>query len=436
MKIAILGFDVEGRASFDYFAAQGHDLTIFDQNTSIEVPSGVTSVLGDKYLDDLDQFDLLVRTPGLPPQKILEKNPGVEAKITTHINEFMKAAPTRHIIGVTGTKGKGTTSTLIAKMLEAVGFKVFLGGNIGVPPLSFLPELTPDSRVVLELSSFQLIDLKQSPHYAVCLMVVPEHLNWHRDMAEYVEAKAQLFAHQTDEDLAIYFADNDVSTKIAARSPGQKIPYYAAPGAFVENNNVVIDEQVICGTAELKLLGEHNWQNICAAVTTVWQRYKDVDAIRSVLTTFSGLEHRLEYVRELGGISYYNDSFGTTPETAIAAIQAFQQPEVVILGGQPKGVGFEELGQVIKNSPQVAKALVIGEAKPQIVSALQAAGVENYVESDAQTMPEIVAEATELAKSVGQPAVVLLSTAATSFDMFKNYKDRGEQFKQVVRSLA
>lgn len=205
MKIAILGFDIEGRASYEYFAAQGHDITIHDQKTDLQLPAGAVSVLGETYLDNLDRYDLLVRTAGLPPSRILEKNPSVEPKVTTHINEFMRACPTRNVIGVTGTKGKGTTSTLIAKMLEAAGLDVRLGGNIGVPPLSFLNKLSNDSWVVLELSSFQLIDLKTSPHIAVCLMVVPEHLDWHPDVDEYFSAKSQLFAHQTTNDAAIFF---------------------------------------------------------------------------------------------------------------------------------------------------------------------------------------------------------------------------------------
>src|SRR5487761_1124408 len=193
MKIAILGYDVEGRASYEYFASLGHQLTICDQKPDREIPEGATAILGEQYLDNLEQFDLLVRTPGLRPDKILAKNPTVAGKITSHINEFLRVCPTKNVIGVTGTKGKGTTTTLIAKMLEAVGKKVKLGGNIGTPPLSFLAELTPEIWVVLELSSFQLIDIKTSPHIAVCLMVTPEHLDWHTGANEYITAKQQLF---------------------------------------------------------------------------------------------------------------------------------------------------------------------------------------------------------------------------------------------------
>ncbi|MFA5003767.1 MAG: UDP-N-acetylmuramoyl-L-alanine--D-glutamate ligase [Candidatus Saccharimonadales bacterium] len=431
MNVAILGYDVEGKASYEFFAGHGDKLTVCDQNPAISLPDGADSQLGDNYLDNLDRFDLLVRTPGLHPTKILEKNPGVGDKITTQTNEFLKASPTKNIIGVTGTKGKGTTSTLIDMILEADGRQVFLGGNIGVPPLTFLPQLTKDSWVVLELSSFQLIDLKQSPHIALCLMVVPEHLNVHADMDEYVSAKSQLFAHQTTEDIAIYFDDNETSKQIARAGDGQKLAYYTEPGAVVQGGSIVIDRQVVCKTDDLKLLGEHNWQNACAAVTTAWQVTKNIEAMRSVLTTFSGLEHRLEFVREFDGVKYYDDSFGTTPETAIVAIKAFTEPKVVILGGSDKGVTFEPLAQTVADC-DVRQAIIIGDTGPQIIKALQDVGFSNIV-LGGNTMAEMIAACREAA----QPGdIVLLSTGCASFGLFENYKDRGNQFKQAVRDLV
>ncbi len=336
MKVALLGFDTEGKVSYDYYKKLGAELTICDQKTDLEVPDGTATQLGDDYLNGLDQFDVLVRTAGMPPHLILEKNPGVGEKITTLVNEFMRVCPTRNVIGVTGTKGKGTTSTLIAQMLEAADKQVFLGGNIGVPPLTFLEKLTADSWVVLELSSFQLMDLQHSPHIAICLMVVPEHLNWHEDIDEYTGAKAHLFEQQSSDDVAIYFAENDLSQEIATAGAGRKVPYYRSPGAFVNGNMITIDGQEVCTTEELRLLGAHNWQNVCAAVTAVWQAgVHNLDAIRSVLTSFTGLEHRLEFVRHFENVDYYDDSFGTNPSTAIVAMRSFVQPVVIILGLVP-----------------------------------------------------------------------------------------------------
>jgi len=431
MKIAILGYDVEGRASYGYFASQGHELTICDQNPDVEVPKGAEAVLGNSYLDDLDRFDLLVRTAGLPPKLILDKNPTVAGKITTQINEFLKVCPTKNTIGITGTKGKGTTSTLITKMLEAAGKDVRLGGNIGLPPFDFLYKLRPESWVVLELSSFQLIDLKTSPRIAVCLMVVPEHLNWHMDVAEYESAKSNLFARQTPKDAAIYFAESKASKQIAASGRGQKIPYYAPPGATIDNGCISIGGQVVCKTDEIKLLGQHNWQNACAAVTAVWQVIQNVEAIRSVLTSFGGLPHRLELIRELDGIKYYDDSFGTTPETAIVAIEAFEEPKIVILGGADKGADYDQLAKTVTGN-NVKQVLLIGQQATRIQASLEQAGFTDF-RPGGSSMTEIVTNARKAARPGD---VVLLSTACTSFDMFKNYKDRGQQFTQAVRVLA
>jgi UDP-N-acetylmuramoylalanine--D-glutamate ligase len=443
MNIAIIGYGVEGQAALDYYAKTGANITVCDQNTEISLPENVGQQLGPDYLKNLDRFDLVFRSAGIQPSVILAENPQVASKITTTINEFLRVCPTKNVIGITGTKGKGTTSTLIAKMLEADGKQVFLGGNIGLSPFSFLSELTLDSWVVLELSSFQLIDLQRSPHIGVCLMIVPEHLNWHADMAEYTEAKSQLFKNQIVNDIAIYFANNELSQQVASGGSGQKIPYFESPGAEIIDGTIVIDGQTICATSELKLLGEHNWQNACAAVTVVWQTTQNVDAIRSVLTTFGGLEHRLEFVRELGGVRYYDDGFATTPETVQVALRAFTEPKVVILGGSDKGAEFDELAKTVAGS-NVRQVILIGNpaspnykvTAPAIEAALRAQNfdkITSLVRPGGPTMTEIVDAAKNAAHSSD---VVLLSTASASFDMFENYKDRANQFKQAVLALA
>jgi len=433
MNIAIVGFDLEGRSSYEYFKKHGHTITICDQKTDITVPAGVASQLGETYLDNLERFDLIVRTAGLNPRKIIEKNPLVEGRITTQINEFFAQKPTKHIIGITGTKGKGTTSSLTTEILRASGKKVFLGGNIGVPVLSFIDEITSDDWVVLELSSFQLSDLRFAPHIATCLMVVPEHLNWHEDMADYMGAKAKLFAAQQPDDIAIYFANDPASHQIASHSPGDKITYYAAPGAYVENDAIMIDNQIICKTDELRLIGTHNWQNVCAAVTTAWQAgVMDPAAIHAAVTGFSGLEHRLELVADIDGVTYYDDSFGTTPETAIVALAAFPQQKIVILGGSDKDVPLEPLTDAVVADGHVRHVLTIGETGP-LIADLLADRDFSAVSPGGTTMHDIMQRAADIAQSGD---VVLLSPGCASFGMFKDYKDRGDQFKSAVHKLA
>lgn len=432
MRIALVGYGIEGVSAYHYWKKQGAEITVCDINPDAQVPDDVHKQLGPDYLKDLDTYDLVVRTAGLNPDIILAAHPGIADKITTIVDEFLRVCPTKNIIGITGTKGKGTTTTLIRKMLEAAGEQVFWGGNIGVPVLDFIEKVTPESWVVLELSSFQLIDVRRSPHISVCVMIVPEHLNWHKDMDEYILAKSHIFEYQTPQDIAIYYADNDLSRKIAGYSKGLKIPYYAEPGAHVEDNHIVIAGQSICQVTELKLLGKHNWQNVCAAVTAVWQVTQNVQAIRSVLTTFSGLEHRIEFVREVNDVRYYDDSFGTTPETAMVAMDAFEAPEVLILGGSSKGIPFDELAETIaQHKDKIQHVVLIGETAAEIEPALRSRGYE-AITPGGKTMSEIV----QTAHRIAQPgSVVLLSTASASFDMFPNYKERGDQFHAAVEAL-
>ena len=449
MRIGIVGWGLEGQSAYRFYGAEHEylivneeprdDFPMQDNKTQVQFVTtprtpGLTGNVSDlSYLDGLEFCDKIIYTA--PAAKNLEKKFGHDkdfwAKATTIQHIFFQEVRSKNIIGVTGTKGKGTTSTLIYEMLKAFGKRVFLGGNIGVPVLDFVRDVSPDDWVVLELSNFQLYNLTYSPHIAVCLMIVPEHMDWHPNIDEYAEAKANLFRHQKPEDIAIYFADNEYSAKIASYSPGKKIPFFRRPGAYMDDAKVMVDGSEIIDKSEIKLLGEHNLQNICAALTAAWQVEQDRDAARRTLASFSGLEHRLEFAGEIDGVKYIDDSFGTAPETTIVAIKAFEQPKVIILGGSDKGADFTALAQEVKNS-NVRQAIVIGQITDKITQALNNAGFTD-VTTGLSSMTEIVDKARELAKPGD---VVLLSTGAASFGMFKNYKDRGEQFKQAVAKLA
>ena len=432
MKIAIIGYGLQGASSYKYWR-DGNSITICDQNEIKDPPRDVELLIGEDHLKNLNDFDLIVRSPSVHPRDIVSANgEQIKDKITTNTNEFFKVCPSKNIIGVTGTKGKGTTSSLITKMLEAGGKKVHLGGNIGTPPLEMLEAgINESDYVVLELANFQLIDLKYSPHIAVCLMVVPEHQDWHEDMEEYVTAKKQLFIHQTPSDIAIYYSDNEISEDIASSGKGVKIPYFENPGANINNELVVIDGRTICRTDEVKLLGRHNLQNICAAVTATWQIDQNTEAIKQVTTSFTGLDHRLELVRELNGVKYYDDSFATTPESAIVAIEAFKDPKVIILGGSDKGAEYIKLANTVAGG-NVKHAVLIGDTAKSIEQALKNEGFSDY-SFGSKDINEIV----ELCKEKSSPGdVVLLSTGCASFGIFKDYKDRGEKFKKAVQELA
>ena len=431
MNIAILGFGLEGRAAYDYWGTS-HSITVCDQNPDLEVPAGVASQLGDDYLSNLGAFDLVVRSPQIHPKLLTDVAP---TNITSVVCEFIRVCPSRNILAVTGTKGKGTTSTLIAELLRAAGKTVHLGGNIGIPALEMLREdIKTDDYIVLELSNFQLIDLKQSPHIAICLMVVPEHLDWHTDFDEYITAKQQLFAYQTDNDIAIYYPANENSIRITEQSAARKIPYSQSPGACVEHGVITISGQQLCDVTELKLLGEHNWQNVCAAVTAVWQVAQDVSAFRRVLTTFKGLPHRIELVRKLNNVRYYNDSFATGLGATEAAISAVPGPKVTVLGGYDRMLSLEGFSAfAAAHETEFRVALLIGASAQRLSESLLAAGFTNFiVRSDIDTMVQIVAAASECALAGD---AIVFSPGFASFDMFKNFEDRGNQFRDIVNSL-
>jgi UDP-N-acetylmuramoylalanine--D-glutamate ligase len=431
MKVAIIGYEIEGRSALSYWRSMGAQVTICKRSET-HLPPGIEGRFGDHYLDGMDEFDVIMRTASIHPDRILEKNPGIKDKITTAVNEFMRVCPTKNIIGVTGTKGKGTTSMLITKMLEAAGKQVFLGGNYGISPFDFLDKLTKDSWVVLELSSFMLYDVTHSPHIGVCLMVQPEHLDWHGDELDYYRSKANMFAHQGVKDIAIYYADSVLSHKIASTSPGDKIAYYDEPGAYIYEDNVMIDQTVLCKTSDLKLLGKHNWQNVCAAVTAVWQAVQAPDAIRSVLTTFIGLQHRLELVREVDSIRYYNDSFASDPYATEAAIDAVSGNKVLIVGGYERMLPLVDFAATVAQRRDIRTVLLIGQSAARVAEAFQHAGFNDFHISTAKEMSQIVAEATTLAKPGD---AVVLSPGFASFDMFKNFEVRGLAFKETVHAL-
>lgn len=437
MKVAIVGLGSQGMSSLEHWQKLGEDVTVIDANDQIEVPKGVKAKLGHGCMDDIDDYDLIVRAPIVHPKWILavSKNPEkLQPKITSNTNEFFRVCPTKNIIGVTGTKGKGTTSTLITEMLRTAGKRVHLGGNIGIPPLELLKDdIKPDDWVVLELANFQLIDLKYMAHIAVCVMVNPEHLDWHEDFEEYIAAKQQMFIHQTEKNVAIYYSDNEHSESIADASPGIQIPYMAPPGAYVKDDTIVIDDQEICKVGELKLLGKHSWQNICAALTAVWQITQDVASLRKAILEFSGLPYRIELRREVDGVRYFNDSFATGIGATIAAIEAIPGSKVLILGGFDRGLDLDELAEsLLRHNDQIRKVVLIGASAERLEEVFKLHKFTNYDRTEAKTMSEIVAFAKQRAE-VGD--AVVLSPAFASFDMFKNFEERGNRFNEAVEAL-
>ncbi len=403
-KIAILGYGIEGQDAEKFLKSQGAKVTILDKK------------LDENYLQNLNNFDVIVRSAGvyryLPEIIEAEKNGVV---ITSPIKIFFENCPGK-IIGVTGTKGKGTTSTLIYEILKRDKKEVYLAGNIGKPYLELLPKLTKDSFVILEMSSFQLIDLSLSPHIGVVLNITSDHMDWHKDQEEYVNAKKNIVSWQLQTDVAVVNEEYE-SSKSFAQLTKAKVIFFSKQKLEDKYKK------------DLLLRGEHNLENIAAAVTVAKVLKINEEKILDVVKNFKGLEHRLELVDSIEGITFYNDSFATGPQPTIAAINSFTEQETLILGGSDKGLDYSELGKFISEKENVKNIILIGLIRDQIKKHIKN---KNIFDLGTSSMTEIIKKSFEITPMGG---VVILSPAAASFDMFENYKDRGNQFKKAVKSL-
>lgn len=415
MKIALLGYGLESKAVEKYFRAHYPDATydILENFTPEE--------LQDK---DFSFYDLVFRSPSVPPLHLNNE--------TTATKYFFDHCPCK-IIGVTGTKGKGTTCSFINLILDSLGHNSHLVGNIGKPAIDILDELTPKDIIVFEMSSFQLWDLNKSPQTAVVLRIEPDHLNVHKDFNDYVNAKSHIAEFQTPEDNLIYFKKNPNSEKIAEKSPGHKFPYP------LDNPSNALIKILDC----LQVPGAHNRENAEAALIAV-TAFLNVSldaliqehsiAIEKALASFKGLPHHLEFVRTFNNVDYYDDSFSASSPSLEVAIKAFpNRPVVLIAGGKDRGLDLTPHKKAIFGAPNLAKAILIGETK----AALSAnENPEKFLLCD--NFKDAILAAKSYAESLAvqdSKPVVLLSPGAASFDMFKDFYDRGKQFQQYVKEL-
>ena len=444
-KIAIFGFGKEGASSAN-FLGTNNQITIIDDKKKVDIDEKLLKSLKAKanfyFGGDLPQdlnFDYVVRSPGVHLD-----NPGLlkltkEGTITTSQTKlFLDLFPGK-TIGITGTKGKGTTATLIYEILKTQTKNIFLAGNIGTPALDLLEKSDKDSIAVLELSSFQLSDAVKSPHIAVVLMVTSEHLDWHKDETEYKTAKENLVKFQNQNDFAVINADFKNSKGAVQKTKAK--PYLfstvnQANGAYLENGKIISKikgTEEIIKTEDIFLPGFHNLQNVLAAVCVAKLENVPNKSIASTLKTFKGLKHRLEFIAEKNGAKYYNDSFSTTPETAIAAINSFKEPKILILGGSSKNSDFTKLGKTIAGDKSIKAIILIGDEAERIKKSIESnGGFGGKIIENLTNMRQIVSASKETAKPGD---VILLSPACASFGLFKNYQERGDLFTKEVNSL-
>ncbi len=444
MKIGLIGFGLEAKSAYDYFKSidQNNTFEIYDENpkSKIELPDGV-KFFGDFHDFSKIQADLIVRTPAVNPSR-LPKN----AKITSVTNLFFEKCPAP-IIGVTGSKGKGTVSSFIAEILRAAKIKTHLVGNIGVPALNHLSEIQDSDAVVYELSSFQLWDTQKSPHISILNNIEPDHLDVHNDFEDYISAKINIAKNQKKGDFFIFNQENEiVSKKVESEKQSLKAELQPFPNfdlAHIEDNQFFWGDELFFSTDILKIPGVHNQKNACAAMIATFDFLREkgfeieeiFDFWREGLSKFTGLPHRLKFVREVEGVRFYDDSIATTPGSAIAALNSFEKPKILILGGSNKGADLSELIEKISKMPEqeLRKVILMGTESEKLTQKLISGGFKRFINLGTETnMQEVVKTAFKNAKSGD---VVILSPAHASFDMFKSYVDRGEQFVENVNLL-
>jgi len=448
-KVAIIGLGVSNLPLIDYFHDKKSIVTVFDSREIGEIQKEIIDKvtnyamemsLGKSYLNKLRGFDLILRSPScLPTVPELEEEANRGAIVTTEVELLMKMCPAE-IIGVTGSDGKTTTTTLISEILKKAGYNCYVGGNIGTPLFTKLNEIMPDDKVVLELSSFQLMGMEVSPNISVITNITPNHLNVHKDYEEYIEAKKNIFKYQDRDGIVILNYDNEITRKCSAEVKG-KVIFFSSKEKL--DNGYIVDDDVIkecddklrkhiVGTKELTIRGKHNYENICAAIAAT-KTLVDISTAIEVIKTFPGVEHRIEFVKEINGVKWYNDSASSTPSRTISGLNAFDEEIVLIAGGADKNLDYTPVAKPILD--KVKTLILMGQTSGKIFDSVKAEE-ENENKEINIYMVNSLSQAVILAKRYSVPGqVVLFSPASTSFDMFKNMYDRGHQFKDIVNKM-
>lgn len=443
--VAVIGIGVSNQPLIDVLLSHGIEVTACDRKSREELgvlgdtltSKGAKLRLGADYLQNLRE-DIIFRTPGMQPDlPELQAAIANGSRLTSEMEIFFEICPCP-IIAVTGSDGKTTTTTMIAELLRRAGKTVHLGGNIGHPLLAEAGDIHPEDIAVLELSSFQLMTMTRSPHIAVITNLAPNHLDVHRNFAEYIAAKENIFTHQMTKDIAVFNADNTITAEEACRALGRTRLFSrkqeVKDGVFLRGEAIIArsrgQERQIMTTNHIKLPGVHNVENYLAAISVVDGMVPD-EIIQDFAGTFQGVEHRIELIRTRKGVRWYNDSIASSPSRTIAGLNSFHQKVILIAGGKDKGISYESLGPVINE--RVKLLLLCGATAGVIRQSVEQAANYNGLEI---LDVEDYQEAVSLADSHSREGdVVILSPASTSFDRFANFMDRGKTFKNIVNQL-
>jgi len=444
-RIAVIGIGVSNTPLIELLLKEGISVTACDRSAREKFgpladqleAAGAELQLGEDYLKNLNH-DVIFKTPGLRPDvPELQAAMAGGSVVTSEMEVFFEVCPCP-IIAVTGSDGKTTTTTIVAKLLEAAGYRVHLGGNIGKPLLAEAGSISPEDYAVVELSSFQLMTMTRSADIAVVTNIAPNHLDYHHSMAEYTEAKKNIYRFQREDSLLVLNADNEITSTLPEEARGRVRTFSrrgsVEAGCWFDGREVFFrdgtTEMQIVGKDEIKLPGLHNVENYMAAFAAVMD-IVGKDVCRRVAAEFGGVEHRIELVRELNGVRFYNDSIASSPTRSIAGLNSFDRKVIMIAGGYDKHIPYDGIGPVICR--RVKKLVLVGATAPKIKAAVLAAAEPEKPEIFEYTdFEEAVRGAAALA---GAGDVVILSPASASFDLFKNFMERGERFRAIVHSI-
>lgn len=448
-KVAIIGLGVSNIPLLDYMHNVGAKVTVFDNRIIEDIPKDTMKKitdyamefsLGPNNLSKLEGFDIIFRSPSCLPT-VPELQKGVErgAILTSEIEMLMKLCPGK-VIGVTGSDGKTTTTTLIYEILKANGYNCYLGGNIGTPLFTKLSEMTPDDIIVLELSSFQLMGMEISPSISVITNISPNHLNVHSSYEEYIDAKKNIFKYQDKDGIIVLNYDNAI-TKAAAKEANGKVVFFSSKTKL--EDGIILDGDIIkeckdklrrhiLSTNTVALRGVHNYENICAAIAATSSLVEVEEAVKAV-QEFKGVQHRLEFIREIDGVKWYNDSIGTSPTRTIAGLHSFDERIVLIAGGYDKHLDYTPIAKPILE--KVDSLILIGDTAPKIFDAVKEEAEKQGKDIKIYMCDEFK-NTVLVAKKVAKPGqIVLFSPASASFDLFRNFEERGNKFKELVNNI-
>lgn len=443
-KVGVVGIGVSNIPLINFLLELGAIVTAFDKKNKEELgeiavdfnKKGVKLELGEGYLNNLKGFDVIFKTPSMRiDSEALVKAKAEGAYITSEMEEFVRYTKGK-IYGITGSDGKTTTTTIISKLLKKEGYKTWVGGNIGTPLFSEIEKISAEDKVVLELSSFQLMTMKEEIDVAICTNLAPNHLDMHKDMQEYIDAKKNIFLYQNENGILVVNRENEITYGFEKEAKGQVREFSSKrefkDGAYYKDGILYLEDEKVCKKEDIVIKGMHNVENYLAAFIATKDEVS-IKTMKNIAETFAGVEHRCEFIKEIDGVKYYNDSIASSPTRTLAGLKAFNEKVILIAGGYDKHIPFEPLAY--EGYPYIKELILMGATKDKIKEVFYKLEKEKGIKINIK-IADSLEEAVKIAKEYSHEGdIVTLSPACASFDMYPNFMERGNKFKEIVNSL-